>query len=416
MSTTTQKRRLKRKEVRDRQLNERRNRDRGILMRLLEDWEMVEFEKAFHVTDTLLRVRVSPPRIEPEDPTNLTQRKIFEELSHIMKSEQMHVPGLKRAYSPNELFSIVLPVMRFLKVRHECGRSEIARRFKRKIEEKAQEYDETKLMAGFFQLLLERFWDVLNCYSRMTNSHYIIRRETRSGRDSENSPLWNISETKIPKARLSLDGETRTVFRCGLVSQYCGLFHDDGIDWVSWDSTQLNLGGPPRSLPVFVQSHVFERLYGAEGRLNCFAPSDEAMLHEAVYKGLRQPVVHENRLNPRCVLVEYGLPDCKLGYLVCQVLDNAVVARTFLFLTMDGTPEGDKLYERLRVNRYDKSHLGLDTLAGLRTTDYSSDPVLRRIFDECGLGHIFEELSFNGIVRTGYASSCHSYLGSKRLG
>lgn len=51
-STTTQFRLVKKKEVRNRQLNERRNRDRGILMRLLEDWEMVECEKKFHVTDT----------------------------------------------------------------------------------------------------------------------------------------------------------------------------------------------------------------------------------------------------------------------------------------------------------------------------------------------------------------------------
>jgi hypothetical protein len=44
----------------------------------------------------------------------------------------------------------------------------------------------------------------------------------------------------------------------------------------------------------------------------------------------------------------------KLGYFVFKALDDMYVAITFLFLTMDGTPEGQKLWEKLRLTKKNK--------------------------------------------------------------
>ena len=56
-------------------------------------------------------------------------------------------------------------------------------------------------------------------------------------------------------------------------------------------------------------------------------------------------------------LIAYHLKDLRLGYLVARVVEGRVVITTFLFLTMEGTPEYRLLHEQLRLCRRDIEHL-----------------------------------------------------------
>lgn len=67
-----------------------------------------------------------------------------------------------------------------------------------------------------------------------------------------------------------------------------------------------------------------------------------------------------------------------------------MVVRTFLFLTMDGTPEGDALQRTLRLARDDKGYLGLDDFRMFLSTDLTLDDRLAEILAGRGCGGLFE--------------------------
>lgn len=112
-------------------------------------------------------------------------------------------------------------------------------------------------------------------------------------------------------------------------------------------------------------------------------------------------------------LVDYNLGPHKIGYLVASRLDDAVLIESFLFLTMDGTPEGTALWKKLRLSRMDKEHLGLDRIHTFLMTDIQHDPSLFAILNECGCGHLFrivKELPRDQYL-PGYANELRRYLG-----
>lgn len=85
---------------------------------------------------------------------------------------------------------------------------------------------------------------------------------------------------------------------------------------------------------------------------------------------------------------------------------------TFLFLTMAGTPEGDHLRRRLKLDRDDMNWLGMDTLGYFIRSDVAKDSRLRAIFTDCGCGHLFDLLKPEArvVLREGVAENTRKYL------
>lgn len=88
--------------------------------------------------------------------------------------------------------------------------------------------------------------------------------------------------------------------------------------------------------------------------------------------------------------MEYRFLNQRLGYLPVILTDDKVVVLTFLFLTMDGTPEGRELYRRFRVERRDVEEMGLDCLGSFLASDIVEDAELVHLLSACGLDHLFE--------------------------
>lgn len=119
------------------------------------------------------------------------------------------------------------------------------------------------------------------------------------------------------------------------------------------------------------------------------------------------------------VLIPCILPDTsgsdrgviKLGYFIAEKCEQGWVIMTFLFLTMDGSPEFSKLREKLRMSRLDVDYHKLDRLSTFLETDLLSDPRVSKIFDEIGL-NVSRISSWikDSEVKVGWASDFAKYF------
>lgn len=183
----------------------------------------------------------------------------------------------------------------------------------------------------------------------------------------------------LPRMRdILADGYLRRAYQCGSV------FDEDAVHWLDW---QPELAGDhlnPRPKPVFVQSHALRRLLA---RLGDFVWANDAI--DAMYLSLREPQIVRGGSGSD-LLVEYRLWGKRMGYLVVSVLDDLVLVRSFLFLTMRGTPEESVIRRRTNGHSRTAELMGLDKLSCFVESDVRHDQDLRNLFTECGCGHLFE--------------------------
>ncbi len=175
----------------------------------------------------------------------------------------------------------------------------------------------------------------------------------------------SVGATAPETRRVVLDGAARPMVRFGTC------VHWEGVRWTSWEGK-----------PVFAQSHALRQL---RSRVNL--PKMEPYLEAWMHDSLTQANVVERQ--GADVLVEFRLRGQRVGYLVVTPLADVVAVRTFLFLTMQGTPEARLLQERLRLSRRDVNWLGLHELKAFTETDLSHDAQLRALLEDCGCGHLF---------------------------
>jgi hypothetical protein len=185
--------------------------------------------------------------------------------------------------------------------------------------------------------------------------------------------------TYKPRHRfLTIDGISRPMVEA------CWGFSGTGINKVKYTRKQLGLkdkwfGG---TYPVYVQSHAFIRLYE---RLDCFG---QDVLFMDLYMSLRICKIYKQGSNP--FLIEYYIENTKLGYLVADIHEGIVVVHTFLFLTQNGTPEGQKLQAVTGLGKLDKEFLAIDKLSTFHATDIEANEEIKQLFIAAGCGSLFE--------------------------
>ncbi len=201
------------------------------------------------------------------------------------------------------------------------------------------------------------------------------------------------------RSEAKLDGATRPVYRCG------GGWGKDGFRWVSWPGEILGTSGPSEGYPVYIQRHALDRL---GERLQ---PLGHDTVQFSLHWSLDNPAIIRCR-DDDTYLIEYRLGNNVLaGYLTARRLCDKVVITTFLFLTMQGTPEARRLAERLRLRRPDMEHNGLDRLAGFINTDLARDPDLAQVFKESGCQGLLEIACEEFSTRPVKAAGLRAYLG-----
>jgi hypothetical protein len=183
----------------------------------------------------------------------------------------------------------------------------------------------------------------------------------------------------------------KRVWICGGWKYRIGTYYDETlsnalseIKWLSKCPLAYGLPGEVgENLPVYISSHALDRI---RERLDDRWVRVVTMF--ALYFTMDKPVYHPLNDDSGDMLVELRVkgPDMKLGYLVVSRTRNEIIIKTFLFLTMYQTPEGNKLHRRLRMARPDYDFHKLENYSTLANSDLTTHPKLRPLWEECGFG------------------------------
>jgi hypothetical protein len=180
----------------------------------------------------------------------------------------------------------------------------------------------------------------------------------------------------------TVDGQARPAYRSGaprLIGHGAA-----AVVWDDWPASIFPGGTGSQTYPVYVQDHALRRL---EERLDF--PELNDIFRIGLSASLREPVLLPGR-SAADHLVEYRMNGRRFGYLVARLLGNEVLVRSFLFLTMSGTPEGEMIRQHLGLQRKDLDYNRLDRWSTFALTDLGADAELVEMFGACGCGQLFE--------------------------
>lgn len=208
-----------------------------------------------------------------------------------------------------------------------------------------------------------------------------------------------VGEERPQSVVVDVDGKPRTAYRCG------GGRGSRGFEWTVWPAEVLATGpnGPPTT--VYIQAHALDRLRER-------VPVPHVDLHLSLLDSLAAPVVATQDGNS--VFVKFvHLGGFHIGHLVARRVPHGALVTTFLFLTMQGTPESHRLRAALRLRRPDVEYTGLDDLHSFINSDLADDPELAEVFRTCGCGDLLRLCSDEAPCRAPLrASALRRYLGT----
>lgn len=174
-------------------------------------------------------------------------------------------------------------------------------------------------------------------------------------------------------------------------------------------SDLLGVEGPRRRLPIYLTTHAIRRF---RERVNTKPGHMDGRVDDTIYWAFKKPIVKPGN---DCYLVEFSPHDVKLGYFTVVAYDGKAVATSFLFLTMDGTPEGQQLNQILRLRRDDKLYLGLSELKTYVYGDIHQDKELTKVLEACGCGHLLELTTDSVDTLVAKAEEVRAYLGNRLM-
>ena len=156
------------------------------------------------------------------------------------------------------------------------------------------------------------------------------------------------------------------------------------IVWVTAPKDFVNdfYTGEKEELDVYIQSHALKRM---SDRL-------DALSQEAVnYILWENTTGFDNFMTYRGYLfLPIKIHNIKIGYLLANIIDDIILFRTFLFITHNSTPEGDKLKQVSGLGKHDISYWQIDRLSTLLNFEEKKYPGLSKLFQEAGIGNISE--------------------------
>jgi len=237
-----------------------------------------------------------------------------------------------------------------------------------------------KLSSIFLHEFLPLFYTTATLKSRIGVNLLWISYEVPSFKDPH-EPIYHRAylHNYIPKSvSIQIDGINRPAFLL-----------EWGIPQVGPKNlcikpSELNINCPTADMPmkIYIQNHALVRL--AE-RIDCV---DICFVHLFVIASLHEPkVFYDNNHN---LLIEYRLSGSRAGYFRADIVDGNIVLRTFLFITNNGTPEGQLLAKNIGVNKLDKKFLAIDKLSTFMTSEMMESEFLINTLNDSGCHSLIE--------------------------
>ena len=179
------------------------------------------------------------------------------------------------------------------------------------------------------------------------------------------------------KAQINVDGKVRPAHRVGWNNWVPNL----RMDYADIKTEDIGLM-PGLKLQAYIQNHAIDRLYERMDGMN------EGCLSYGIYDSLKNLKVCHNKKGD--LLIEYKLFGVKTGYLIADVVEGQILLRTFLFLTNNGTPEGERLHKNTGIMKEDKIYLAIDKMSTFFNSDIATTPRVKQIFIDAGCESLFK--------------------------
>ena len=325
--------------------------------------------------DTLYDVRFYSLKIEPQEPglmsiNGLKKTKLF--LNQIMKTTMVSVSPDKDDMTLEDFMTIGLTLNYFV---YWCKTDNGKYNWAFPIYEKLSPY----IIGQALEKACTQLEITLNSISlfltdleqHIVSFTYIVNKAPEPLKGFNN--LIKIHPLKASLKHFTINNETRPALRVTWTILNKGFLYAQ----LAPSLIGVAKSGKDSPIDVYVQSHALNRL--AE-RIDCLSKTSiQGSLYESII--LEPTIVRSEKDN---ILIEYKILKQKLGYLVCEYIGGAILIRTFLFITNNGTPEGRKLYELTGLGKLDKKYLALDKLSSYIESDINTNETLKTLFTNAG--------------------------------
>lgn len=214
-----------------------------------------------------------------------------------------------------------------------------------------------------------------------------------------------IVSLKKPVTELfEIEGHKRTIFQINI-------YQKDVPIALTVTPEMLGINGLLKDLPlnIYIQRHALDRINERIGDYFISYNYPEIISMILIHQAFPT--------NDGGYLFPYTFQHIRLGYLKANIYGDRLIFRTFLFLTNNSTPEGNKLAKLLGVQKADKKYLGIDNLKTFINSDIETNETLKRIFCQAGCGELF---ALNKIMKQNPSPTIHcadfleKYLGLKQ--
>lgn len=183
----------------------------------------------------------------------------------------------------------------------------------------------------------------------------------------------------IPKPEYEIiNNRSRPIFPVTLISP------DGPRSVVEIDSSEITklYHGTQKKLPIYMQSHAYERLLQRELPMNKGQVNMCLLL--TIITGLNTQIFRNN------LLIDYkGILGKKHGYFLACIKNDRIIIKTYLPITHNSTPEGAKFRELTGMNKFDLNYWDIDKLSTFVDNEMTEDNELYPYFKDSGLLHLF---------------------------
>lgn len=247
------------------------------------------------------------------------------------KTEQIY-EGLK--FSPKEMVTYLTLIDSGIKLKRDSSNAKVVRLVEKYLE-KVPDFD--VMLQQVFNQITVIMATLGLLMTRMTKSLCWFHLDEIKDDDVKSRFIIRLNEHIPKKQMMVIDHHPRPVY------PMCLAFANTGPLELTIPSEKVKVPDSflKKEIPVFLQSHLLHRM---EERLDCLP----LFIREFyLYHSLTDPtfILFHGK-----ILAEFLMDQkVKLGYILLEFHEDILLAKTFLLLSNNGTPEGEKLNERKSV-------------------------------------------------------------------
>jgi len=208
--------------------------------------------------------------------------------------------------------------------------------------------------------------------------HWITIQEKPKGKGSQTLFVLDINRRKAETRYFEIDGQQRQAHCVSWATSQHGFVEMK----VKLSQLGFQKGIPDKDVKIYIQKHALRRL---DERIDCLSVDQK---HISLFSALIKPEIIKTAKNRS--LVAFRIYNTKVGYLSAEYIDGAVLIHTFLFITNNGTPEGQKLTELTGLGKLDKKYLAIDKLSSFIKSDIGKNEKLKAIFEKAGCSSLLD--------------------------